>query len=103
VYDGRACRGSDFGDALDYVQTSRNAPSCRSPVDEPPFSQVYDLCGNAAEWEDSCDTDTGGGFDDCRIRGGARHDDENGTRCDADAKAKRNERSIFVGFRCCWP
>jgi formylglycine-generating enzyme required for sulfatase activity len=36
----------------------------------PGYAGVFDLSGNVAEWEDSCDADTGM-YDGCRIRGGA--------------------------------
>ena len=47
------CRGFDCGDGYDYAFDVRKFTSCQAP--DAPFSGVYDLAGNASEWEDSCE------------------------------------------------
>jgi sulfatase modifying factor 1 len=78
-------------------------PSCQSDVTD--FRGIFDLSGNVAEWEDSCNGNTGH-FDQCRTRGGGTYGvipDET-TACNAGgAGGYRGEGMEVVGFRCCWP
>ena len=68
---------------------------------------LYQMSGNVAEWEDSCDGDAGAN-DKCRLRGGSYTAARNGNqvRCDADRQANRvSDGGVAeladVGFRCC--
>ncbi len=65
------------------------------------FLGLYHLSGNAAEWENSCTTDT----NDCGIRGGSYKDEELDVSCaGSTGSAKllpRLSRMDSVGFRCC--
>ncbi|MFO0758164.1 MAG: SUMF1/EgtB/PvdO family nonheme iron enzyme [Byssovorax sp.] len=61
---------------------------------------LQQMSGNAAEWEDSCDADTGG-TDQCQVRGGSDCSNMNGLRCDADVTHARNFSDDHTGFRCC--
>jgi formylglycine-generating enzyme required for sulfatase activity len=100
TYSPTTCRGRDYGDGNDYAGPVRAATACKAS--EPPFQGIYDLAGNAEEWEDSCD----GATDDndmCRSRGGDRQSPAAGTRCDADVTRLRKDREVNLGFRCCWP
>jgi hypothetical protein len=54
---------------------------------------VYDLSGNAAEWEDSCSGEL------CRIRGGSYLDSD--VTCAKDSSLGRTTAASNVGFRCC--
>lgn len=67
---------------------------------------VYDLSGNAWEWEDSCNGDAGD-IDYCRIRGGsyALIDSVLGKylRCDYGKNTMRKSANDRIGFRCCGP
>jgi len=94
------CRG---GDAEDYTTWGLGEvggfPECHSP--DSTYGDVYDLSGNAAEWDNGCEGD--GANDACRIRGGSFQHNEHGLRC---AMAKelhwpRMRRVEAVGFRCC--
>jgi sulfatase modifying factor 1 len=72
---------------------------CVSPNSD--YTGLYDMGGNLAEWEDSCDGD--GGDARCRIRGGSFQHEGNGIRCDAGSTLTfpRTGTSDAVGFRCC--
>ena len=100
VPDVDTCRE---GDAEDYTTWGLadvgSHDGCRSP--ESAYSAVYDLSGNAAEWDNSCDgdeTDSG-----CRIRGGAFEYQGVGLRCAMAEGLRwpRMRRVVAVGFRCC--
>jgi hypothetical protein len=62
---------------------------------------LYDMSGDVAEWENSCDASTGAA-DTCLIRGGSiassTSDDVN---CAAAVPTPRNTQSPAIGFRCC--
>ncbi|WP_437574898.1 formylglycine-generating enzyme family protein [Sorangium sp. So ce887] len=84
------------------------------PAPVPPVSTceggatgLYHMSGNAAEWEDSCDTEG-----NCLVRGGSRAsvrdavDIEDGSfkaaRCDASLSAPRRDNTDpNISFRCC--
>jgi len=71
----------------------------------PGYTQVFDLTGNVAEWEDSCNhpEDTGDGTDVCHTRGGHYLSPLNDVACAAlpSVPFTRNQTSPKVGFRCC--
>ncbi|WP_437597220.1 SUMF1/EgtB/PvdO family nonheme iron enzyme [Sorangium sp. So ce590] len=85
-----------------------------APTPIPPISRceggatgLYHMSGNAAEWENACDTEG-----NCLVRGGSRasvpdaEDIENGSlkaaRCDARLSApRRDDTNRDIGFRCC--
>ena len=100
TYQPKTCRGADFGDFFDYPAEVRNAPGCRAP--NAPFTGVYDLNGNAEEWEDACNASVDD-LDRCRVRGGDRQAPADAAACASDRTSERRETSIFRGFRCCWP
>lgn len=97
TYRPTACRGRDVGDFSDYTQPVRTARECR--VSAGPFAGVYDLLGNADEWEDSCEANVDA-MDLCHVRGGSTQTE---TSCKAGHKIKRNTADLFTGFRCCSP
>jgi formylglycine-generating enzyme required for sulfatase activity len=77
---------------------------CTSPS---PTYESFDLSGNVAEWEDSCeksiDADDAGAADACRTRGGSFASPLAALSCETvPASAhRRDEVSPEVGFRCC--
>lgn len=92
---------SGFGNNLDPVKDS---PCCIGG-----YSGIYDLSGNAPEWEDSCDG-ANGAADKCRVRGGrvGGLSFDGDWACDSDAELRRDsklEPFLFekgeIGFRCC--
>ena len=60
------------------------------------FQGVYDMSGNASEWDNSCAGWTGAD-DSCRIRSSGVHAEH--LRCQSVALVGR--RSSFAGIRCC--
>lgn len=78
--------------------------ACSSP--EGAYKDFYDLTGNVAEWENSCQRAASDpeatGEDNCRVRGGAFTGTKPTLRCDADRTEKRLDNTRpDVGFRCC--
>ncbi len=109
-------RCNDAGSSDDSVVAVGSYPDCRSP--DPDWSELEDLNGNAAEWSDSCetDTDTGGPSADdwCLHRGGGAWeqnlneemvcgelDDPEAPRGPYTSVARDNAGSASLGFRCC--
>ena len=67
-------------------------PSCQGG-----YPGLFDMSGNAAEWEDACDD-----FAGCRVRGGGFSDKKaQDLACAADRVELRMFKADDVGFRCC--
>lgn len=64
---------------------------------------LFDMIGNAEEWEDACSQGPDPSTDNCYIRGGAFHFDELHSRClsNADRVPDRNFAANDRSFRCC--
>jgi formylglycine-generating enzyme len=102
--------GYPYGDAYE-VGYCRGKDSWPDPIfNQPPVDIVegychgpmmglYNMSGNVAEWESSCDGT--GPAAACRVRGGSYADGAAGLRCDANRKLGRSQSSAEVGFRCC--
>jgi sulfatase modifying factor 1 len=61
---------------------------------------IFDMNGNVAEWENSCDGNLGGS-DSCRRRGGDFGDTADEAQCYDDSQRRRDARETATGFRCC--
>lgn len=61
---------------------------------------LWQMSGNVAEWEDSCNGNTGAG-DTCRLRGGSYASSPSQLQCGAPNSATRDSFSADIGFRCC--
>jgi formylglycine-generating enzyme required for sulfatase activity len=61
---------------------------------------LFDMSGNAAEWEDGCSGSTGA-TDICPTRGGSYKSAQVDLTCAAKGTITRSTQSPSVGFRCC--
>ncbi len=95
LYDATACNGADYG--MEALVAAGSMASCQVTG-----AGIYDMSGNAYEWEDSCGNWTGGS-DTCHTRGGSYFtSDPNILRCrTASTLYTRNSVRSSIGFRCC--
>jgi hypothetical protein len=88
VYDANACNGEDPGAVLWAEGANFN---CQGGG-----PGLFNMSGNAAEWEDSCDA-----LDQCRVRGGSTYSGQAGLACAASDFRARTDNTDQVGIRCC--
>ncbi|EYF08819.1 formylglycine-generating enzyme family protein [Chondromyces apiculatus] len=102
TYSAGMCNGGSNGTTLQRKRENPVPPE----VDLPPFptcngavSTLYQMSGNASEWEDSCNAT----MTSCRVRGGSVNTtSEDQIRCDADLMDDPLDNSdVYRGFRCC--
>ena len=96
VYDGQLCNGSDYAGADNTTVAVRTLSSCQST--DPGYAGVFDLNGNAAEWEGNCSGVGRLAF--CHIRGGSFYTASN-MACDLSLFNSRIHVNEAIGFRCC--
>ena len=98
IYNGQTCNGADHGVGARVPVGSMTG--CESSVSG--YTGVYDLSGNAYEWEDSCDGNAGQN-DDCRLRGGSVYGYSSDLTCAYGGVHYRVGTDIggSIGFRCC--
>jgi formylglycine-generating enzyme required for sulfatase activity len=96
TYDATRCDGGDYGVGPTTVPVA-TLGGCQSP--DVGYAGVYDLSGNAAEWEDSCESP--GPFVYCRQRGGSFGFNLADISCGDGFSEERDGTSGQVGFRCC--
>jgi formylglycine-generating enzyme required for sulfatase activity len=97
-----------YGDGFDGTKCAHSEDGSLAPTgaiascvgNTPPYDQVYDMSGNAWEWEDSC-AGSAGAPDLCRVRGGGQHSSSAEVSCSMDYLAKREATFRTVGIRCC--
>ena len=88
-YTPGACHDSTGG--LIDPSNVASAPSCIGG-----FPGLFDMSGNAAEWEDACDATA------CHLRGGdTRATTASALACNTSSTAPRAEMGGASGFRCC--
>jgi hypothetical protein len=93
TYEGNIC--NDEYDALEDVRDGTGVNYCETPTN------IYDLSGNANEWEDACsgyvDED-----DTCLARGGGPEASAPAAACGyLGHEFERMTRDPTIGFRCC--
>lgn len=114
TYETKRCNGQEYfgigSDGYEYTTTVPVAslPGCQANV---PYAGIYDLDGNAGEWEDAClpGADSAGmPAINCRVRGGSYSDAESGGMMDCSASNSRGSNAFTRddiwhsrGFRCC--
>jgi formylglycine-generating enzyme len=98
THDPSTCNGAKALDADEREREVKEYASC-----EGGYAGVFDMSGNAWEWEDSCDAD---GADPaktkCRIRGGDFIEGPDTMGCGSSVSQDRIGDGRF-GFRCCSP
>ena len=109
TYDPLRCDGKDFkfpmpqdprGPTIPYkVQTDQGTPITQNDC-QGSAPLLYDMSGNIAEWEDSCQGTTGE-QDNCLVRGGSYLSDKTTLACKAFDVKSRGYAAPDVGFRCC--
>lgn len=99
VYQGKACNPG--ATSVAGAVTVASFPDC---VAMHGGHAVYDLSGNAREWEDSCSARIGAS-DTCHARGGSFLDDAHQLTCESRPKPalRRDKMAADLGFRCCSP
>jgi sulfatase modifying factor 1 len=97
TYDGKACNGFDYGAGK---LVTAGIATCTGG-----YPGLFDMSGNANEWEDSCDGQTGA-TDHCRFRGGSYEYKNPYLMCSGGGgpiNEVRNVTDKTIGFRCCGP
>ncbi|UQA61760.1 formylglycine-generating enzyme family protein [Polyangium aurulentum] len=93
TYNADLCNGENQIKAITPVGT---LPECQGGYDG-----IFDLSGNAWEWEDACEA-VNGEADLCRRRGGSFTSVPGDLDCStASTMTPRNATSSNAGFRCC--
>lgn len=95
TYDPTACNTPDDPDAG--VVPATNDPNCVGG-----FPGIFDMSGNANEWEDSCEA-YDGGSNFCHLRGGSFLQTSVQVVCKDGFVADRSATYVDVGIRCCSP
>jgi formylglycine-generating enzyme required for sulfatase activity len=100
TFDTNACRDADADDYTTWgLADVGSFAQCHSP--DAAYSEVFDLSGHVAEWDNSCNGDAVDA--PCRIRGGSFQHHDRGTRCDMGPELEwpKSRKVESVGFRCC--
>jgi Sulfatase-modifying factor enzyme 1 len=102
TYQASYCNMDLFGSSSS-IQVG-TAPACHGP--SLPYSYLYDMNGNVAEWQAAC-SGTAGMADTCAARGGSwlssnSPDPTRAGDCVAAPASARSRRSSQIGFRCCY-
>jgi formylglycine-generating enzyme len=102
TYDPLKCVGNGYDGTAGYQTGSdkmfpvQSAIGCQASG---AYAGVYDLSGNAWEWEESCNG-TAGANDQCRQRGGSFTND-GALVCDYADSDRRDYADGSISFRCC--
>lgn len=104
TFDAEACRSAGASGGNDTLGPVGSLPTCVGGV-----PGLFDMAGNAAEWEDTCEDVPPGATplqlrgSRCRVRGGSYRVRIDGLECDAVDLYGRAEGRGDRGIRCCFP
>lgn len=101
VYDATACNTGCSGAGCRTIPAASNA-KCQGAQSSVAFPGVFDLNGNAAEWDGVCASADPAA--PCHVRGGDMQSTATTSTCDYGtgvAVVARNAPKPTVGFRCC--
>lgn len=90
AFDKFACVGLDNSN-FTVAQNVGSVSTCQGG-----YANLFDMSGNVAEWEDSCESNG-----DCYARGGHYFSVAADLACAAKAKLPRMTADKWHGFRCC--
>jgi formylglycine-generating enzyme required for sulfatase activity len=100
-------RAYPYGTNYDQTACFSNQPQNTSPVAVATYANcvggypgIFDMSGNAWEWEDSCDVYIGAN-DQCLIRGGGTSETGATLTCATKVAVARSDATGDRGFRCC--
>jgi formylglycine-generating enzyme required for sulfatase activity len=96
TYQGTTCNGVNYG-ASGTIAVGA-ATGCHGLAS--PFSELFDMSGNVAEWTDACFAQSGA-TDSCQSRGASYSHNSTTLLCTATLNAQRKATAAFRGFRCC--
>ena len=102
TYDPTACNTGCAPGACQTIPVASN-PKCQGQQNTVEFPGVFDLNGNAAEWDGVCASATDPAAQ-CHVRGGDMQSTATTGTCDyatGTALVARNTAQPTVGFRCC--
>lgn len=102
TFDIKACNGApaDCDASSPMLADVAATKTCRGTTT--PYSSVYDLVGNVAEYIDECDDSVEGGPPECAVRGGGVYDCmPDGLSCVGANSLPIDTQSDSIGFRCC--
>jgi formylglycine-generating enzyme required for sulfatase activity len=100
-YEPETCVGVAFdGNPSFDGQTDRPHDVGSASKCEGGYPGLFDMSGNAWEWEDSC-SGSSGKDDGCQTRSGSFSDSDQSLACVNASGRSRQTSSIYVGFRCC--
>lgn len=91
-YEAKTCNGG--GTLLNHTVPVGSLSKCEGGV-----TGLFDMSGNVAEWDDSCEGPEPNAR--CHARGGSYSDSPSFLRCDIDTVEMRASPSATTGFRCC--
>jgi len=104
-YDPTRCVTNDFDgmsltqEGSDVLLPVRTASDCHGRV--APFDRIFDMNGNAKEWEDACNAGLGPDIR-CVVRGGSFRSSQFSASCpNDDGMNTRSWTRDNLGFRCC--
>ena len=94
VTSGKHCNDASFDTKATAPKAASQIPDCEGGV-----SGVFNLSGNVAEWENSCDSDSASS--PCYFRGGSYLDGPYELQCTSSNGATRLTQATTLGIRCC--
>ncbi len=96
AFQPTSCRSSEIPGTEDPGPVA-TMPSCQGGP-----AGIYDMSGNAAEWEDACEEGSpDAAVPRCRVRGGSYRDTMEGLSCDSFELETLSAQHGDLGFRCC--
>jgi len=94
TYDASVCNGVDRSN--DMVVPVGSLPGCAGG-----YPGLFDMSGNASEWENSCEDASPDGDVRCALRGGSIFELSGQLTCTQSDLQSRSATNYNQGFRCC--